>query len=229
MLALTPSKKDNMIAWMAARSDPGMYGELLVYKLPKEKLVFGPMQIEARVDQQTEISRELTLWGQRGSRVIRGNLLIIPVGQSFIYVEPVYLEARQGESPVMPGTREETRGVRRQPARPLPAAMTDIGSASLPELKMVIVAYANRVAMRENLGLALEAVFDGGPKTTGPVALEASSQPEAIDASLQELAGTARNHYEKARQYLKEENWSGFGQEWQALQRVLEQLDSGLR
>lgn len=194
--------------------------------MPKEKLVFGPMQIEARVDQQTEISRELTLWGQRGSRVIRGNLLIIPVGQSFIYVEPMYLEARQGESPVIPGPPEETRGVRRQPVQPSPAAMTDIGSASLPELKMVIVAYANRLAMRENLGLALEAVFDGGPKTT---ALEASSQPEAIDASLQELASAARNHYEKARQYLKEENWSGFGQEWQALQRVLEQLDSGLR
>ncbi|MBW1676454.1 MAG: UPF0182 family protein [Deltaproteobacteria bacterium] len=74
MLPFTPSRKDNMIGWLAARSDLPNYGSLLVYKLPKEKLVYGPMQIEARVDQQTDISRELSLWGQRGSRVIRGNL-----------------------------------------------------------------------------------------------------------------------------------------------------------
>ena len=98
MIPFTPSKKDNMIGWLAARSDLPNYGNLLVYKLPKEKLVYGPMQIEARVDQQTEISRELSLWGQRGSRVIRGNLLAIPISDTFIYVEPVYLEAKQETS-----------------------------------------------------------------------------------------------------------------------------------
>ncbi len=228
MLPLTPSKKDNMIAWMAARSDPGVYGELLVYKLPKDKLVFGPMQIEARVDQQTEISRELTLWGQRGSRVIRGNLLVIPIGQSFIYVEPVYLEARQGEGAIVPAAGEARGADRRQPTRPSPAASMDIGSASLPELKMVIVAHGNRLAMRENLGLALQAVFGGGPQVTSLAAPEAPSPAGATDATVQELAAAARSHYEKARQYLKEENWSGFGQEWQALQEVLRQLDSRL-
>ncbi|MFH1935609.1 MAG: UPF0182 family protein, partial [Pseudomonadota bacterium] len=75
MTPFTPSKKDNMIGWLAARSDLPNYGNLLVYKLPKEKLIYGPMQIEARIDQQTDISRELSLWGQGGSRVIRGNLL----------------------------------------------------------------------------------------------------------------------------------------------------------
>jgi hypothetical protein len=83
MLPYTPSKKDNMIAWLAARSDLPHYGKLIVYKLPKEKLAYGPMQVEARIDQQTEISRELSLWGQRGSRVIRGNLLAIPLGDAF--------------------------------------------------------------------------------------------------------------------------------------------------
>ncbi len=228
MLPLTPSKKDNMIAWMAARSDPGVYGELLVYKLPKDKLVFGPMQIEARVDQQTEISRELTLWGQRGSRVIRGNLLVIPIGQSFIYVEPVYLEARQGEGTIAPAAGEARGADRRQPTRPSPAASMDIGSASLPELKMVIVAHGNRLAMRENLGLALQAVFGGGPQVTSLAAPEAPSPAGATDATVQELAAAARSHYEQARQYLREENWSGFGQEWQALQEVLRQLDSRL-
>ncbi len=84
MLPLTPSKKNNMVAWMCARCDAPNYGELIVYKLPKEKLIYGPMQIEARINQKPDISSELTLWGQKGSRVIRGNLLIIPIEHSFI-------------------------------------------------------------------------------------------------------------------------------------------------
>jgi uncharacterized protein len=99
MLPLTPSKKDNMIAWMCARCDGDNYGQLLFYTLSKEKLIYGPMQIEARINQQPSISSELTLWGQQGSSVIRGNLLIIPIAHSFIYVEPVYLQSEQGEIP----------------------------------------------------------------------------------------------------------------------------------
>jgi len=99
MLPLTPSKKDNMIAWMCARCDGDNYGQLLIYTLSKEKLIYGPMQIEARINQQPSISSELTLWGQQGSNVIRGNLLIIPIAHSFIYVEPVYLQSEQGQIP----------------------------------------------------------------------------------------------------------------------------------
>jgi uncharacterized membrane protein (UPF0182 family) len=99
MLPLTPSKKDNMVAWMCARCDGRDYGQLLIYTLSKDKLVYGPMQIEARINQQPSISAELTLWGQQGSSVIRGNLLIIPIEHSFIYVEPVYLQAEQSRMP----------------------------------------------------------------------------------------------------------------------------------
>ncbi len=99
MLPLTPSKKNNMVAWMCARCDAPNYGELIVYKLPKEKLIYGPMQIEARINQKPDISSELTLWGQKGSRVIRGNLLIIPIEHSFIYVEPIYLQSEQSQMP----------------------------------------------------------------------------------------------------------------------------------
>jgi uncharacterized membrane protein (UPF0182 family) len=99
MLPLTPSKKDNMVAWMCARCDGRDYGQLLIYTLSKEKLVYGPMQIEARINQQPNISAELTLWGQHGSSVIRGNLLIIPIEHSFIYVEPVYLQAEESRMP----------------------------------------------------------------------------------------------------------------------------------
>ena len=99
MLPLTPSKKDNMVAWMCARCDGDNYGQLLFYTLSKEKLIYGPMQIEARINQQPDISSELTLWGQQGSSVIRGNLLIIPIDHSFIYVEPIYLQSEQGQMP----------------------------------------------------------------------------------------------------------------------------------
>ena len=99
MTPFTPSTKDNMIAWLAAKNDQPEYGDLIVYKFPKEKLIFGPMQIEARIDQDSEISQQLTLWGQKGSTVIRGNLLVIPIEKSIIYVEPLYLRAEKGEIP----------------------------------------------------------------------------------------------------------------------------------
>ncbi len=227
MLPMTPSKKDNMIAWMAARSDTGVYGQLLVYKLPKEKLVFGPMQIEARVDQQPEISRELTLWGQRGSRVIRGNLLVIPVGQSFIYVEPVYLEAQQGQGLTVTSATAQTPAQRGRLGRAAPLAGIDQGSASLPELKMVIVAYNNRLAMRENLGEAIQAVFGGAPRVTSK--LFAGAPKVSVSASMQELVAAAERHYSNARRYLKQEDWAGFGKEWQALQETLRKLNRQVR
>jgi uncharacterized membrane protein (UPF0182 family) len=99
MTPLTPENRDNMISWMAAKSDFPDYGELVAYKLPKERLIYGPLQIEAMIDQDDVISQQLSLWDQRGSQVIRGNLMVIPVERSFIYVEPVYLIAEQTDIP----------------------------------------------------------------------------------------------------------------------------------
>ncbi len=99
MSPLTPSNRDNMIAWMAARCDFPAYGQLLVYKLPKERLILGPAQVEAMIDQDTHVSQQISLWDQRGSRVIRGSLLVIPVEQSFLYVKPIYLLAEQASIP----------------------------------------------------------------------------------------------------------------------------------
>jgi len=96
---LTPENRDNMISWMTAKSDPEDYGKLIVYKLPKDRLIYGPSQIEARIDQDPEISRQIALWDQRGSRVIRGNLMIIPIENSFLYVEPVFLLAEGVDIP----------------------------------------------------------------------------------------------------------------------------------
>ena len=99
ILPFTPVNKDNMIAWMAAQSDGENYGKLLLYEFPKQKLVYGPSQIEARIDQNPQISQQLTLWSQKGSKVIRGDLLVIPIEESLMYVEPIYLRAEQGELP----------------------------------------------------------------------------------------------------------------------------------
>ena len=99
MLPMVPSRRDNMIAWLAARCDPPDYGKLIVYEFPKDKLVYGPFQIEALINQNTEISQQLTLWNQMGSRVIRGNLLVIPIEDSILYVSPLYLRAEQGQLP----------------------------------------------------------------------------------------------------------------------------------
>jgi uncharacterized membrane protein (UPF0182 family) len=99
MIPMVPSRRDNMIAWLAARCDAPDYGKLIVYEFPKEKLVYGPFQIEARIHQNTEISQQISLWNQMGSRVIRGNLLVIPIENSILYVSPLYLRAVHGHLP----------------------------------------------------------------------------------------------------------------------------------
>jgi len=189
MLPLTPNNKSNMIAWLAARCDGDNYGKLIVYKFPKDKLVYGPMQIEARIDQETEISKQLSLWGQKGSRVIRGNLLAIPIEESILYVEPLYLEASEGE---------------------------------LPELKRVIVAYKDRIAMEETLNGALQNIFSGKIKTSSAVQTTA----ERVSGSLKSLADEALNLYNKALGSLKSGNWNSFGDRIENLGETLRRLKS---
>ncbi|NUQ11907.1 MAG: UPF0182 family protein [Gemmatimonadaceae bacterium] len=99
MTPFTPRQKDNLAAWMVARSDGEHYGKLLVYRFPKQSLIFGPRQIMNRINQDTEIARQITLWDQRGSEVIRGELLVIPIEKSLIYVQPIYLRAEGGQIP----------------------------------------------------------------------------------------------------------------------------------
>jgi len=99
MLPFTPANKNNTIGWLAARCDGENYGKLLVYFFPKERVVLGPSQIENRIGQDTVITEQLALWGRGGSRVIRGNLLLIPLGKSILYVEPVFLQAEAGGLP----------------------------------------------------------------------------------------------------------------------------------
>ena len=99
LLPFTPNNRDNMRAWLAARSDGADYGKLLALNFPKARLVYGPKQVDARIDQDAFISQQLSLWGQRGSQVIRGSLLAIPIQDSLLYVQSLYLAAEQGSLP----------------------------------------------------------------------------------------------------------------------------------
>ncbi len=99
IMPFTPRNRKNTVAWLAGRSDGDAYGTLRAYRFPTDDLVFGPAQIEGRIDQNPGISQQMTLWGQSGSQVIRGNLLMIPIGQSFLFVEPIYLQAETSGLP----------------------------------------------------------------------------------------------------------------------------------
>jgi uncharacterized protein len=135
MLPMTPSKRDNMIAWLAARCDGDHYGEVVEFAFPKDKLIYGPAQIEARIDQDTTISQQLSLWNQLGSRVIRGNLLVIPLEDALLYVEPLYLSAETRELPELKRLIASSgdRVVMSQSVDTLLAALST-GEAALPSV-----------------------------------------------------------------------------------------------
>jgi uncharacterized membrane protein (UPF0182 family) len=223
MLPFTPSNKDNMIAWLAARCDMPDYGNLIVYKLPKDKLIFGPMQIEARVDQQTSISRELTLWGQRGSSVIRGNLLVIPIDDNFIYVEPVYLQANQLGSESSPPGSTQTRGSRtsRSTGADESTGMSDQAATALPELKRVIVSFGDHLVMSENLESAIYGVLGEAAPTAESVS---TAIAPALPGTVNPAVSEALEHFEKAKAYSRQGNWAGYGTELEALEKILNQM-----
>ncbi len=99
ILPFTPGNRNNLIAWIAGRSDGDKYGTLVAYNFPKNKLVDGPLQVEARIDQNPQLSAQFSLWNQQGSRVVRGSLLVIPIGRGLLYAEPIYLQAERSPMP----------------------------------------------------------------------------------------------------------------------------------
>lgn len=196
MSPLTPQNRDNMIAWMAAKSDFPDYGELVVYTLPKERLFYGPDQVESMIDQDTEISQQLALWDQRGSRVIRGNLLSIPIQNDFLFVEPVFLIAQGIQIP--------------QLQRVIVAHGDRIEMA--PTLEG---------AIRQVFGLAEPPPVVAAPEapTDTTVASPVSRQPA------QQLAQQALDRLDQADQALRDGQWSEFGTALQNLRDLLEQPD----
>ncbi|MSS73923.1 MAG: UPF0182 family protein [Candidatus Latescibacteria bacterium] len=196
MLPVTPATKDNMIAWIFARCDASDYGKLVVYKLPKEKLVYGPMQITARIDQDPVISRDLTLWAQKGSSVIRGNMMVVPIHNSFLYVQPLYLKAEQSELPELKRVIV-SNGERVAMEETLDRALASVFG-----------------------GTPSEARPEGADGTTQIV----SSVRNGADATVSDLASEAVNHFQKTQERLKAGDFAGYGQAVKELERVLERM-----
>ncbi len=172
MLPFTPKNKNNMIAWLGARCDLDDYGKLTVFKFSKERTIYGPRQIESRIDQDTEISKNLTLWGQAGSRVIRGNLMVIPIKNSLIYVEPIYLQATQSQLP------ELKRVV-------LAYSDTVVMAKNLEEA--VDIVFGGKTQISSDSDPLEESVPQKKQDTTGELLRKLSAQIKSIDRIVDEL------------------------------------------
>jgi uncharacterized membrane protein (UPF0182 family) len=204
MVPFTPARKQNMIAWMAARCDTPNYGKVLVFTFPKQKLIYGPQQIEARIDQNPGISQQLTLWDQHGSRVIRGTLLVIPVLNSVLYIEPIYLAAETGGG--------------------LPQMQRVIVSYS----DHVVMEPTLDAALSNIFGGAVESATSAGgagqnaPAAAGTPATSGTAKAPAAD--LASLIQQANQHFERAQQLLRQGDWNGYGDEIKKLGDALKQM-----
>lgn len=201
MLPFSPREKNNMIAWMAARSDGEKYGELVVFKFPKQELIYGPRQIEARIDQDTVISQNLTLWSQAGSNVIRGTLLVIPVRDSLLYVEPLYLQAEGNRLPE------------------LKRVIVSYGD-------QVVMAETLDGALRTIFGGGEGGVRPGDG--TAPGDGGAGGDTDQAE-SVAELAQQANRLYDLATEASTRGDWAAYGDYLDELERVLERLEQAAR
>jgi len=198
MLPFTPAgEKNNMIAWLAGRCDGDKYGRLIAYRFPKEKFVNGPMNVEALITNEPAISAQITLWSQAGSRVIRGNLIIIPMEDSVLYVEPIFLRA------------EAT------PIPKLERVVVARGSAVVMErtLEEALVAIFQR-------DTRAAPVIPFQPTAPGVTPMP---RPTPV-GDIQALARAAQEHFSKAQDYLRAGNWAGYGEEMKQVEDIIKRL-----
>lgn len=195
----TPFAKQNMVAWLAARNDPEYYGELIAYTLPKQEVVLGPIQIEAAIEQNAEISSQLSLWNEGSSSAIRGNLLVIPLNNSFLYVEPLYLQSA-GE-----GSRPELKRV-------------IVASGD-----RVVMRESLDTALADLLGQSTSGFLSGNGEDVdgGSSTLEL---PEGAPATIEALAEQANAQMLRADEALQNNDWATYGEAQDALRNTLNQM-----
>jgi len=210
MQPFTAATRPNMVSFIVAKSDPDEYGELITFELPRESFVDGPGQVGARINQEPVISREFSLLSQGGSDVIQGNMLVVPIEESVMYVQPIYVSADPEGS----------------------AAASDI--AALPEVKFVIVVFGDRIVMRETLGESLQAVF-GDP--SAPIVDEETSVdggtdgatgggaelPEDVTEAVAQLLQEAEAAFERADAALRDADLATYQREVAEAQRLIDQ------
>lgn len=197
MVPFTPRGKDNLAAWMVARNDGEVYGKLRVYRLSRQSVVFGPTQITNRINQDTEVARQVSLWDQAGSRVNRGDLLVIPIEQSLLYVQPLYLQAEGGRIPEL---KRVVVAYQNQ------VVMQETLDAALAQL------FGGSAGVRSQAPAA-------GPAGSPPV-VEAG----AVGAALRGLLAEARQRYQAALEAQRAGDWARYGEEIKRLGDILERL-----
>ena len=196
LLPFTPAKRQNMVAWLSVKSDGADYGRPLAYRFPKDKLVYGPEQISARVNQNPAISSQLTLVSQRGSRIVYGNLLVIPIESSLLYIQPLYLLAEQSQIPQLKYV----------------IVATGTSLAMQPTLNEALAQLFTRISPPTTGTTPPSA----GTLTTPPAA--------ATDPAVIALVREANDHYAKAQEAIKTADFEMYGKEMEALQHTLNQL-----
>jgi uncharacterized membrane protein (UPF0182 family) len=201
MTPFTPRGKDNLAAWMVARMDGAHYGELMVYRFPKQSLVYGPGQIVNRINQDTDISRQVTLWDQRGSEVIRGELLVIPIEESLIYVQPLFLRASGGSIP-------------------------ELKRVIVASGNRVVMGTTLDEALQAMFGSgAAASAASPAPSAGGGAAAPGGAAP-APQGDLRALISQAQQHYERALAAQREGNWAEYGRQIEALGADIRQMQS---
>ena len=204
MLPFTPRGRNNMAAWMVARSDGAEYGKLMAFQFPKQKLVFGPSQIVNRINQDQEISPQFTLWNQQGSEVIHGTLLVIPIEEALLYIRPMYLRASGGRIP------ELKQVVVAYQNQIVMEATLDLA------LDRMFGGEAPTPSASEPTALNADAAPDEPRTSTAPSDVEPSSP----------LAQQAQQHYAQALQAQRNGDWARYGDEIERLGAVLDQLQT---
>jgi uncharacterized protein len=213
MVPLTPRRKDNLAAWMVARSDGEHYGRLFVYRFPKQKVVFGPRQVVARINQDQVISPQITLWNQQGSQVIQGTLLVIPLEESLLYIRPLYLRSAGGRIPEL--------------KRVIVAYQNQIVMDTSLEAGLDRLFGAGATA-----GMRLPTDVPGPVRTEGAAAAPAPGSeappppPAAPSEQIRVLATQARDHYQRALDAQRQGNWALYGEEIKRLGDVLEKMEA---
>ena len=194
MVPFTPRGKDNLAAWMVARNDGADYGKLRVYRFPRQSLVYGPKQIENRINQDTEISRQVSLWDQRGSKVIRGDMLVIPIEKALLYVQPLYLQAEGGKIPEL--------------KRVVVAYQNQVIMEETLDKALAVMFGGEAGPKSETVATELP------PGGTEP----------AVTAASRGLIEEARRHYDAALAAQRAGDWSRYGDEIRQLGEVLNRL-----
>jgi uncharacterized protein len=202
MRPFTPRQKDNLAAWMVARNDGDNYGKLISYRFPRQSLVFGPAQIANRINQDTEVSRQVSLWDQGGSEVIRGELLVIPIEAALLYVQPLYLRAQGGKIPELKRVIVAHEG-------------RVVMEETFEQALQLLFGEGSSAQSRASGGRAAAAMT-----TAAPVRASGDETREA-------MVRQAQQHYNRARAAQRADDWATYGTEMQRLGEVLRRLRDG--